>query len=117
MNDKTFDDEYRLRRHRQFVLELEREIGPINRRLVHEDMPRLTREHCLKLATVVARSRATYLNLALELGQNGAERLPDDDRIEQLREARRRFEELRDAFAAMERAIECGYVDIELDDR
>ncbi|NDY94747.1 hypothetical protein [Wenzhouxiangella limi] len=116
MNDRQFDDEYRLRRHRQFVLELEREIGPINRQLVHEDMPRLTRAHCLELATVVARSRATYLNLALKLGQSSADRLPDDDRILELREARRRFEELRDAFTALERAIECGYVDIELDD-
>ena len=116
MTDQHFDDEYRLRRHRQFVLELEREISPINRELVHEDMPQLTRERCLELATVVARSRAAYLNLALELGRVSSDQLPNDDRIVELREARRRFEELRDAFTAMERAIECGYVDIKLGD-
>ena len=77
-----------------------------------------TRDHrCERqaaLATVVARSRAAYLNLALELGQLDSDQLPNDDRILKLREARRRFQELRDAFTAMERAIECGYVDIEL---
>ncbi|MEE4637741.1 MAG: hypothetical protein V2J42_03270 [Wenzhouxiangella sp.] len=116
MTDHHFDDEYRLRRHRQFVLELEREIGPINRALVHEDMPRLTRERCLELATVVARSRAAYLNLSLELARASSSKLPPDDRIVQLREARRRFEELRDSFVALERAIECGYVDVDLAD-
>ncbi|MFP4207464.1 MAG: hypothetical protein ACLFSC_02320 [Wenzhouxiangella sp.] len=116
MSEQHFDDEYRLRRHRQFVLELEREIGPINRALVHEDTPKLTRAHCLELATVVARSRAAYLQLAFEMGRSCQDRLPEDARIVELRQARRRFEELRDAFGAMERAIECGYVDIELPD-
>ena len=116
MTDRQFDDEYRLRRHRQFVLELEREITPINRALVHEDMPRLTRGSCLELATVVARSRAAYLSLALELARSGPGQLPADERIVELREARRRFEELRDSFVALERAIECGYVDVDLGD-
>lgn len=113
MNRPEYDDEYRLRRHRQFVLELEREIGQINRAIVHEKMAELTRERCLALATVVARARAEYLDLALKLGQAEGT-LPADEQILQLREARRRFEELRDAFSAMERGIECGYVDIEL---
>ncbi len=116
MADKQYDDEYRLRRHRQFVLELQREIGPINRGLVHEDLPCLTKERCLELATLVARSRAAYIQLALELGQDFPHSLPGDNQIEQLREARQRFDELREAFSAMERAIECGYVDIELPD-
>jgi len=113
MSRTEFDDEYRLRRHRQFVLELEREIGQINRTIVHEKMPELTRERCLALATSVARARSQYLGLALELGQ-ASQALPGDEKILQLREARRRFEELREAFSAMERAIECGYVDVEL---
>ncbi|MEE4296075.1 MAG: hypothetical protein V2J20_05600 [Wenzhouxiangella sp.] len=116
MTDRQFDDEYRLRRHRQFVLELEREIGPINRALVHEDTPRLTEQYCLELATLVARSRAAYLQLALELGSTHPDGLPTDAKIIELRDARRRFEELRDAFGALSRAIECGYVDIELSD-
>ncbi len=116
MSEHEFDDEYRLRRHRQFVLELEREIGQINRTIVHERMPELNRERCLTLATLVARSRAAYLDLALELGRTSQDCLPEDSRIVELREARRRFEELRDAFAAMERAIECGYVDVAVPD-
>ena len=116
MNNREFDDEYRLRRHRQFVLELEREIGQINRTIVHERMPELNRERCLALATLVARSRAAYLDLALELGHSSTTNPPDDSQIAKLREARCRFEELRDAFTAMERAIECGYVDVSLPD-
>ncbi len=115
MTVRPFDDEYTLRRHRQFVLELEREIGPINRALVHEDTPKLTNKRCLDLATLVARSRASYLQLALELGSSHPEGLPDDKKILALREARQRFEELRDAFGALSRAIECGYVDVEFD--
>jgi hypothetical protein len=116
MAENQYDDEYRLRRHRQFVLELQREIGPINRDLVHEDLPCLTKDRCLELATLVARSRAAYVQLALKLGRDFPDSLPDDGQIDQLREARQRFDELREAFSAMERAVECGYLDIELPD-
>lgn len=108
-----FDDEYRLRRHRQFVLELEREIGQLNRRIVHDRMPHLNRERCLELAAAVARARAEYLDLALRLSDSGSPDPISDDEISALALARRHFEELREAFAAMERAIECGYVDVD----
>lgn len=109
-----FDDEYRLRRHRQFVLELEREIGQLNRSIVHARMPHLNRESCLALAAAVAEARAEYLGLALRLTATDSAETMTNDGINELAQARRHFEELRDAFAAMERAIECGYVDIEL---
>lgn len=110
-----YDDEYRLRRHRQFVLELEREIGQLNRSIVHERMPHLNRERCLQLAAAVARARASYLEAALGLSEShsNGEAIADQS-IESLALARRHFEELREAFTAMERAIECGYVDVEL---
>lgn len=102
--DKTmaegYDDEYRFRRHRQFVLELEREIGQLNRRIVHERMPHLTRERCLDLVAAVARSRAEYLNLAFRASAAKSETSVTEDDITTLAEARRRFEELRDAFTA-----------------
>lgn len=107
---QDYDDEYRLRRHRQFVLDLEREIGQVNREIVHQRMPHLNRDSCLQLATTVARARAEYLDLALRLSAQ-----PDPGAsIDALALARRQYEELRDAFGAMERAIECGYVDIEV---
>ncbi len=109
-----YDDEYRLRRHRQFVLELEREIGQLNRGIVHERMPHLNRARCLELAAAVARSRAEYLELALRMSSAEPENSMTERGIGELASARQRFEELREAFTAMERAIECGYVDVEL---
>lgn len=109
-----YDDEYRLRRHRQFVLELEREIGQLNRSIVHEQMPHLNRARCLELAAAVARSRAQYLDLALRMSAAGPETPIDEGDISDLAKARQRFDELREAFTAMERAIECGYVDVDL---
>ena len=109
-----FDDEYRLRRHRQFVLELEREIGQLNRSVVHQRMPHLDREKCLALAAAVAAARADYLGLALGLSDGDALSEMSENQINQMAKARRHFEELRDAFTALERAIECGYVDIDL---
>lgn len=112
--DQGFDDEYLLRRHRQFLLELERGIGQINRSIIHERMPPLTREACLALAAGVGAARADYLALALGLSSGGDEsRILTDSQVDELAQARRHFEELRDAFVALERAIECGYVDID----
>lgn len=114
MSTQDFDDEARLRRHRQFVLELEHEIRQVNRRIIHERISSLTREDCLSLETQVARARARYLDLALQIAHADQEARPDESTLDALRSARLHFEELRDAFLALERAIECGYLDITL---
>ena len=69
---------------------------------------------CLELAVAVAKSRAEYLDLALRISASARTAEISADDISALTLARKRFEELREAFTAMERAIECGYVDVEM---
>jgi hypothetical protein len=70
---------------------------------------RLTRESFLRLALTAAELRVAYLNKGLEVG---AARQPSAAQLEELAEARHRFEETAQVFEALERVIERGYVEI-----
>lgn len=102
------DDSARLRRQQRFLSEVEMAIRDANRRIIHERIPDLDRQRFVTFATFVARLRADYLAEAL-----ATESAPDQAQaVESLRLRRRAFAEARDAFAALERAVERGYVDI-----
>ncbi len=102
------DDSARLRKQQRFLSEVEMAIRDANRRIIHERIPDLDRQRFVTFATFVARLRADYLAEAL-----ATESAPDQvQAVESLRLRRRAFAEARDAFAALERAVERGYVDI-----
>jgi len=108
MND---DDDRLLRRQRHFLLGLERDIRRINNRILHERLPGLDRGAVLGLAERVAVLRSEYLGLVMELcGRPMAE--VDEAAVKQVAIARKLYDEGRTAFAALERAIECGYIDL-----
>ena len=103
------DDAALLRRQRQFLEEVERKIAEANREILHERIPELDKSSFVALAKQVARLRATYLQAALTAA-TAAE--TTEDFVSELRSKREAYDEAREAFDALQRAIQRGYVDI-----
>ncbi|HUE97145.1 MAG TPA: hypothetical protein VMN39_10820 [Longimicrobiaceae bacterium] len=102
------DDAALLRRQRQFLEEVERKIAEANREILQEHIPELNQARFVSLAKQVARLRAAYLQAAL-----GAQDETDPETfVRELRSRREAYDEARDAFEALQRAIQRGYVDI-----
>lgn len=113
MNFDTTADAALLRKQRHFLEQIERSIRAANRGIIHERIPELGQEGFSEFAQRVARLRASYLQAALEAGS----RMEDDEHspwVEALRRHREAYEEARDAFEALQHAIERGYVDMGL---
>ena len=108
------DQEALLKRHRLLLQEIEREIRAINREIIHRDIPRIERRHITELARVVAEHRARYLQAGMRLSQAAVGSPEEQELIRILPSLRREFETARDVFAALERAIDQAYVDVEL---
>jgi hypothetical protein len=103
-----FDEEtHQIRNQQKFLQDVEHAIRDINRTVIHAKIPHLNRETFVALASLVARLRADYLHAALHMANGGG-----TDALDDLARRRVAFEEARAAFAALERAIERGYVDI-----
>ena len=101
-----FDEESsRIRKQQKFLQDVEHAIAEANRRIVHGRIDRLDRARFVAFAARVAELRAAYLEAALAAAAGGD--------FSRLREHREAFEEGKAAFAALERAIERGYVDIQ----
>lgn len=108
------DDSALLRQQKQFLQQVEFALRKVNREVIHARVPDLNRDSFVRFAEFVARARAEYLRCALALMDEGDSGGQDDERVDRLRRARAVFEESRDAFVALERAIEQGYVDIKV---
>jgi len=106
------DDSGLLRQQRQFLQLVEFELRRVNRKVIHDTVPELNRESFIRLAHFVAEARSRYLAAALRLVGTPAGSEDADNLIATLKRERLGFEESRRAFAALERAIEQGYVDI-----
>lgn len=105
------EDSAQLRKQQRFMSEIEVAIRDANRKIIHERIPDLDRQRFVTFATFVAQLRAEYLALALSLQANAGEPA-GQSAIDALRMRRRAYLEGREAFAALERAVERGYVDI-----
>jgi hypothetical protein len=106
------DDSALLRKQKHFLQQVEMELRRTNRDSIHRRIPQLNRDSFLRFATFVAEQRTSYLQVALELAQSESGSAESERLLAALRERRLAFEESRDAFAALERTIEQGYVDI-----
>ncbi len=103
-----FDEEStRIRKQQKFLQDVEHAITDANREILHAHIPDLDRASFVAFATRVAELRAEYLKAALSVSQGS-----DAVEYTALRVRREAFEEAKAAFAALERAIERGYIDI-----
>ena len=103
-------DPRELAAQRQFLEKLEMAVAVANREVIHKLIPNLNQATFQQLAVMVARFRATYLEAAIKLADSPGG--CDASCFEDLKQKRLMFEESRDAFDALERAIERGYVEI-----
>jgi hypothetical protein len=85
-------------------------IMSANQEVLRNRLPELTRDSFTRLAVRVAELRGAYLAQALRLAD--ATGTPDAAAIADLRHAREAFDEMREAFEALERVIERGYIRI-----
>jgi hypothetical protein len=109
---RMFDQESaQIRQQQKFLHDVESGIRDANRRLIHAKIPNLNRQSFVAFATAVAALRAEYLEAALALANAQGDEAKGMV-LRTLRTRREAFEEARDAFAALERAIERGYVDM-----
>jgi hypothetical protein len=103
-----FDEEsLQIRKQQKFLQDVEHAIRDANRDIIHAQISHLDRAKFVEFATYVARLRADYLSAGLGLVDR-----TDGSTFEALRLRREAFEEAKAVFAALERAIERGYVDI-----
>ena len=100
--------------HRRFLDELEHGIRMVNREIIHEKIPEITKDYFLKMAVMTSRVRAEYLGAAFELVESSS-LVPSEEVVAELRAKRERYEEAVEAFEALKRAIERGYVDVSVE--
>ncbi len=105
-------DRQRLRAEQIFFEELEHGIRTANREIIGARIPELNKDTIHGLAVMVGRLRASYLELAFKMCAAGDGTEPDASFVEGLRARRQMFEEARDAYEALRRAVERGYIEI-----
>lgn len=113
MSGNGNDDYHDLINQKRFLSEVEQGIRAANRQAIHKRIPGINKDSTLSLAATVGRLRARYLEAAFKLAVNEQGDPPDQSEISELRNRREMYEEAREAFAALNEAIEKGYVDID----
>ncbi|NKD77883.1 hypothetical protein HEQ60_08950 [Haematospirillum sp. H1815] len=102
------DDTEGLQQRRRFLDEVEISIRSANREIIHEKVPRFTRDSFFRVAVSVARLRASYLLAVTTMDWQCA----SETGIRDIGRLRTMYEEAREGLVALEHAIEVGYVDI-----
>ena len=105
----TSDELDRQNRHAlmAFKQELDAVIMTANQQVLKRKLPDLDRESMTRLAVRVAELRGTYLAAALQIAE--AEGTPNTTAVDDLRMHRFAYDEMREAFEALQRVIERGY--------
>jgi hypothetical protein len=98
---------------KRFLLESGQLIRDANRKIIHERIPKLTKDSILSFAITVAQSRARYLEAAFGLSAVDQNEPVNEHNFNELRLYRELYEETRSAYEAIQNAIEHGYVDID----
>ena len=105
-------DREQLRSKKHFFDELETGIRIANQEIIGACVPDLNKKKIHAFAVLVSRLRASYIALAFKMCTSGEDGEPDPALIESLRTRREMFEEARDAYEALRRAIERGYIEV-----
>lgn len=103
-----------LAKNQRFLREVEQIIRMTNNEVIHKLVDPINTDRMVSFAIVVAKLRARYVDAAFKFAdmkhagsdEGGAE-------IAELSKCRVKFEEARDAFFALQRAIELGYMAVE----
>ncbi len=90
--------------------ELELEISNINRELIGSSAGVVTRTAFTNTARMVACLRARYLRTVLTLGGHCHDECIDTDQALELKRLREAYTEAMEGFAALEHALQRGYV-------
>ena len=115
----THSDDYRqLMAQQKFLQDIEQGIRIANREIIHERLPTIPEDMVLKFAVTVSRFRADkfradYLESAFKMISEGGS-LPSAEVLTELSDRREAYLLARNAFDALQKAIERGYVDLEL---
>ena len=103
-----------LAKNQRFLRETEQAIRIANNEVIHKHVPPISSERMVSFALVVAKLRAQYIKTAFEFADaKGADEGARAAGIGELSSCRTNFEEARDAFIALQRAIELGYIAVE----
>jgi hypothetical protein len=96
----------------RLLLELDKTIREINRRVINPEIPELNLEDLNPVMELVARARSIYLKELFDMATVVGDGMPSPDQLKQLRYLRLSFEELREGAQALEAAIQRGYLDV-----
>jgi len=103
-----------LAKNRRFLMTVEQSIRLANNEIIHKDIPPVTTDRMLTFAVAVAQLRAKYIAAAFKFAESSsADAQQNAAAIEELSTYRKQFEETRDAYTALQRAIEAGYIEIQ----
>ena len=110
---KHSDDYRQLMAQQKFLHDIEQGIRIANREIIHERLPTITGDMVLKFAVTVSKFRADYLESAFKMiAKDGS--LPGGEVMTELSERREAYQLALNAFDALQKAIERGYVDLEV---
>lgn len=103
-----------LAKNRRFLAEIEQAIPITNNEIIHAQVPRINAERMISFATAIATLRAKYIQAAFNFADvKLADGEESTSEIDALNVYRSQFETVREAFIALQRAIELGYVVVE----
>ncbi|MEQ8745331.1 hypothetical protein [Pyruvatibacter sp.] len=100
-------DREKRRALQEFAERMDRTILEANYEVLHAKLPDVTLKTMTRLAVRIAELRAAYLAKALAVADQPG--VPTASALDDLQRHRVAFEELREAFEALERVIERGY--------
>ncbi len=95
-----------------FLKEMEQAIQVVNRDILSQRLPSITKDNILPLAISVARLRGQYLAEAFRIAETDAGNAPGEAEISSLKRHREMYEEARNSFDALIHIIDRGYVEI-----
>ncbi|MEL0106082.1 MAG: hypothetical protein VW802_03960 [Rhodospirillaceae bacterium] len=99
----------------QFHLQMEQAIAMANREVMKSaKLPPVNQDSVLPLAISVARLRSEYLKEALMIGSSGGNDSPVEAELIKLGKHRQAYEEGVAAFEVLMRAIERGYIELDI---
>ena len=104
----TLDDALKEQGH--FRMEIESAIQHANREVLNPLLPPVNVNTVLPFAVAVAKLRGHYLRAAFKLSE--AKEAPVEAEIDNLKRHREAYDEARNAFEALMRAIDRGYIDL-----
>ena len=96
----------------RLLLELENCIRNANKEIINPAIPDLNLDAIRPVMELVARARASYLNLLFEITAECGDGIPEPKQVIRLANGRKTFEELVEASQALDTAIQRGYLDV-----